>query len=128
MKPKHVVVVAAIAAMPFLQGGCGGGDGGTKVDSSPAFSPDGPKIAFASTRDANWEIYIMNADGSGQTNLTNNVAYDDVPAFSPDGSMIAFTSYRDGNREIYIMNANGSGQTNLTSNAAEDDKPSFPLR
>jgi Tol biopolymer transport system component len=54
------------------------------------------------------EIYVMNANGSGLTRLTNNMAVDGAPAFSPDGSKIAFTSDRDGNYEIYVMNADGS--------------------
>ena len=63
----------------------------------PAWSPDGTKIAFTSNRDGNYEIYTMNADGTGQTSLTNNAAYDFDPAWSPDGTKIAFTSDRDGN-------------------------------
>ena len=86
---------------------------------------DGSKIAFNSNRDGNYEIYVMNADGSGQTRLTNNPATDYYPSFSPDGSKIAFNSYRDGNNEIYVMNANGSGQTRLTNNTANDIDPSF---
>ena len=69
----------------------------------------------------------MNSDGSGQTRLTNNAAWDYVPAFSPDGSKIAFGSDRDGNYEIYVMNSDGSGQTNITNNAARDFDPSFGL-
>ena len=46
-------------------------------------SGGGTQIAFMSDRDGNGEIYVMNADGSGQTNLTNNPAYDDEPAWSP---------------------------------------------
>ena len=46
----------------------------------------------------------MNADGSGQTNLTNNPADDSKPAWSPDGKIITFASDRDGNFEIYVMN------------------------
>jgi hypothetical protein len=56
----------------------------------------------------------MNADGSGQTRLTDNNAQDFEPSWSPDGTKIAFTSDRDGNYQIYVMNADGSGQTRLT--------------
>ena len=83
------------------------------------------KIAFASDRDGNEEIYAMNANGTGQTRLTNNPATDDEPAFSPDGSKIAFHSTRDGNLEVYVMNANGTGQTRLTNNSSPDAHPSW---
>ncbi|MBI3460336.1 PD40 domain-containing protein, partial [Candidatus Acetothermia bacterium] len=92
---------------------------------SPVLSPDGSKIAFASNRDGNQEIYLMNADGTGSVNLTQNKAEDFLPAWSPDGSKIAFVSTRDQNDEIYVMNANGSGQTRLTNNPASDWKPTW---
>ncbi len=82
-------------------------------------------IAFMSDRDGNLEIYVMNADGSGVTNLTNNSAGDGFPSWSPDGARIAFVSDRDGNLEIYVMNADGSGVTNLTNNSAGDGSPSW---
>jgi len=63
------------------------------------------KIAFHSDRDGNWELYVMNADGSNQTRCTNNPAYDAEAAWSPVGSQIAFVSDRDGDSEIYVMNA-----------------------
>ncbi len=106
--------------------------------SPPAWSPDGTRLAFESWRDepdpdhclypsnsCNTEIYVMNADGSGQTNLTNNSSGDSSPAWSPDGKKIAFASVRDGNSEIYVMNADGSGQTNLTNNPAQDGDPAW---
>lgn len=73
---------------------------------------------FTSNRDdggRNYEIYIMNADGSEQTRLTNNPSVDEDPHLSPDGTKILFNSLRDGNREIYVMNADGSEPTRLTN-------------
>jgi TolB protein len=52
-------------------------------DRSPAWSPDGKAIAFASERDGNSEIYVMNADGTEQKRVTDNVAYDDYPQWKP---------------------------------------------
>ena len=100
-------------------------DNNAVVDSQPAWSPDGTKIAFTTQRDGNDEVYVMNADGSGQTNLSNNAADDSEAAWSPDGQKIAFRSGRDGNAEVYVMNADGSGQTNLTNNPAPDSQPNW---
>src|SRR5437667_4644701 len=85
------------------------------AQSSGAASSVQGKIAFTSNRDGNDEIYVMNADGTGVTRLTNDPASDQQPAWSPDGSRIAFTSNRDGNFDIYVMNADGSGVTRLTT-------------
>lgn len=82
-------------------------------------------IAFYTDRDGNFEIYRMNTDGTGQTNLTNNAASDQLPAWSPDGSKIAFGSNRDGNAEIYVMNADGTGQTRVTNNTTDDYEPAW---
>ena len=79
------------------------------------------RIAFQTNRDGNIEIYVMNGDGSGLTDLTNNPAGDDQPAWSPDGSKILFGSDRDGNDEIYVMNADGSDPTNLTNSPAQEE-------
>ncbi|HAI09854.1 MAG TPA: hypothetical protein DCM17_11045, partial [Dehalococcoidia bacterium] len=85
----------------------------TSTDVHPAWSPDGAKIAFTSTRDGNSEIYVMNADGTGVVNLTNHPETDFFPSWSADSKKLAFVSQRDGNREIYVMNADGSKQTRL---------------
>ena len=88
------------------------------------WSPDGSRFAFRSDRDdGNFEIYVMDVDGSNQQNLTNNHAYDWGPSWSPDGSRIVFHSYRDGNWEIYVMDADGSNQQRLTDNPAADSLP-----
>jgi WD40-like Beta Propeller Repeat/HYR domain len=84
------------------------------------------KIVFVSNRDGNNEIYVMNADGSGQIRLTKNAAHDGFPSLSPDGEKVAFESNRDGNFEIYVMNAaDGSNQRRLTNNLAVDWFPSW---
>jgi uncharacterized repeat protein (TIGR01451 family) len=67
----------------------------------------------------------MNADGSGQTNLSRSAGHDQHPAWSPDGSKIAFKSHRDGNGEIYVMNEDGSAQNNLTQLVDHDADPDW---
>ena len=62
----------------------------------------------------------MNADGSGQKNLTNNIAEDTAPHWSPDGKKIAFVSDRNRMYDIYIMNTDGSEQKNITNSPVFD--------
>ena len=82
-------------------------------------------IAFQSNRDGNVEIYVMNADGSGLTRLTNSPGADAVPNWSPDGRKLVFQSERDGNIELYTMNADGTGQTRLTTHPGRDLDPAW---
>ena len=93
------------------------------------------QIAFQSNRDGddNWEIYVMNADGTNPINLTNHLAEDTQPDWSPDGLQIVFSSNRDGdwekdrndNWEVYVMNADGTNPINLTNNRAWDSSPAW---
>ena len=82
-------------------------------------------VAVTADRDGNRDVYVMNADGTGIVNLTNNPASDCGPSWSPAGRMITFVSNRDGNYEIYVMNADGTGQVNLTNNPASDLDPTW---
>ncbi len=83
------------------------------------------KIAFASDRSGNFEIYVMNPDGGGLVQVTNHPAEDLNPTWSPDGERLAFVSNRDGNKEIYIVDAGGGPPVRLTNNAAEDFDPAW---
>ena len=58
-------------------------------------------------------IWVINADGSGETELTNNDFFDFPGAWSPDGKRIAFASDRDGVFGIFVMNADGTGATRV---------------
>jgi len=91
---------------------------------SPAWSPDGTKIAYSSERLGNTEIYVMDTDGENLVQLTRHRATDDSPSWSPDGRKIAFISDRDhlfvvgpgqiGELEIYVMNAEGNNVVRIT--------------
>jgi Tol biopolymer transport system component len=73
----------------------------------------------------NGEIFVMNADGSGQRNLSRHPAHDFYPAWSPDGRKIAFLSRRDGRLEIYVVNADGTGLRRLTNSPRGEYGPTW---
>jgi hypothetical protein len=85
------------------------------ADNDPAWSPDGNRIAFWSTRDglANPEIYSIAVDGTNLTRLTNNSVEDKNPAWSPDSQRIAYTTRRGGRNEVYVMDANGANDRQI---------------
>lgn len=82
-------------------------------DTAPALSPDGTQVAFMSRRDGNWEIYIVNVDGSGLQRLTNNSAQDGLPTWSPDGKLLAFLSNQGDSWAMWVTTPSGSDQTQL---------------
>ena len=73
-----------------------------------AKAPETAKVVFTSRRDGNFEIYIMNPDGSDQINLTQHRAQDYAPVWSPTGEQILFYSDRDGIEDLYLMGADGT--------------------
>src|SRR5262249_53536735 len=68
-----------------------------------------------------WEVYVMNADGTGLQQLTDNRGFADTePSWSPNGRRILFLSDREGNDDIYVMNADGSDKRNMTRSKADE--------
>ncbi len=117
-----VVRAAAGAAVAFLLAGCG-------AEGKPR-----PDLVFVSTRDGDYTIYAMNADGARQQRLTQaqggtasseGLFFQVEPAWSPDGRRIAFASRRGGDSDIYVMNADGTGTMRLTSTKENDSHPTW---
>ncbi len=93
-------------------------DGGTPLrltgdpadDRDPAWSPDGTRLAYASRRDDNWDLYILNmADSTGEPfRLTFGLEFEAAPVWSPDGAFIAYERYLGENLDIYVVPVDGS--------------------
>jgi TolB protein len=98
-------------------------------DSQPNWSPDGKKIAWRSTApehpDTGGDIWVMNADGSKPTQLTDDPADDLRPAWSPSGAKIAFRSLRTNQGDIFLMKVDGTKQEQLTADPAQDAYPDW---
>ena len=94
-------------------------------DWKPSWSPDGTQIAFQSSRDGNYEIYVMDSDGSNPRRLTDHPAEDWFPSWSPDGRHIAYVSGRDSNYAIYAIGSDGSNPRNLTNDSYRHYYPSW---
>jgi len=92
--------------------------------SSYSWSPNGKKIAFAAVHyRGELDIYVIDADGTGQTNLTSTkTVIEDEPSWSPDGKQIAFTRADAGDvyvaQDVYLMNADGTGRSRLATGAS----------
>ena len=109
------LLVAGVTIAALLQG-----------TSPAAFPGKNGKIAFDSDRGGDRDIFTMNPNGSGQTNLTRNRRIDDLrPVWNPGGGEIAFWSDRSGNHDVHTMNADGSGVRRLTDSPGLDGDPSF---
>ncbi len=98
-------------------------------DRTPAWSPDGSRIAFSSTRGGTApDVYVMNADGSGVVRLSNALVGQE-PTWSPDGKRVAFSGFDGTSSDIYVVNANGTGLQKLTPTAgANEYHPSWAPR
>lgn len=148
-------VFLSALALGACSGGSGAGSGpggGAPPTQPPGASPPPPpaqppplppvetitcspckQIAFTSSRDGNYEIYSVNADGTGLSRLTDNDSYDGEPAWSPDGQRIAFVSDRDFDgsarpgytSELYAMDADGGNVERLTFSRSGAGRPTW---
>lgn len=104
------------------------GPGGPIRDGNygPAWSPDSKKLAYVSYENSTPDIFVINADGTGNKRLTDSPLRDEHPCWTTDGKYIIFSSNRgSGNSEVYIMRTEGQLQTHLTTFAGDDIYPSF---
>lgn len=86
-------------------------------------SNSGNKLAFISDEDGDYEVFTMNTDGSGLSQLTQNSFDDDAPFWSPVDSQIVFTHNSGSVPRIYKMNSDGTNQLSLTGDPGPDFQP-----
>ncbi len=119
---RSIALAALLVAVGGLAAGCSGS------------SPRPAAIVFVSSRDGDYALFGMDADGSHQHRLTRErgdpstpagAFFQVTPAWSPDGRLIAFSSRRTGRSKIYVMNADGTGTKQLTFGAADDTDPTW---
>lgn len=95
------------------------------VNNWPAYSPDGTRIAFCSSRDGGFDLYVMDADGTGLRRIAQLAGMQARPAWSPDGRRLAFTWNRAGTYEVHAVNLDGTGRVPLTGGAERSDYPAW---
>ena len=97
-----------------------------RMEGAADYSPDGQSIAFHSTRSGSEEIWICNADGSNQRQLTSmNGPQTSNARWSPDGKTIVFDSRKEGSADLYLINPDGSSQRRLTSDPGYEGHASW---
>jgi Tol biopolymer transport system component len=96
---------------------------GLFFQAEPTWSADGRTIAFTSKRGGTFDVYAMDADGTGTRRLTSTREDDGHPTWSPDGRRIAFA--RGTASRLFVMRADGSEARRITDDAAEEGEPAW---
>ena len=118
-----IVVLAGVGAWAPVP--ASGADGNVKRDTLGAELKSCPfKIICESYRDNNWELVVMDVDGSHLTSLTNTPAVDEMyPHVSPDGTKVVFLTEsgegKNRTREVYFMNMDGTGRTKVSEDGRQ---------
>ena len=92
---------------------------------SPAWSPDGTRLAYVSFEQRRPILYMQNVVHGARTRIAEFNGINSAPAWSPDGTKLALTLSRDGNPEIYVMRLSDNALTRLTSHPAIDTEPTW---
>jgi TolB protein len=93
------------------------------INSSPAFSPDGSKLALTLSRSGSPEIYVMDLASKALAQLTNQMGIDTEPTWSADGASIYFTSDRGGRPQVYQVPAGGGSASRVTFQGSYNASP-----
>lgn len=94
------------------------------INSAPAFSPDGRRLALTLSRSGNPEIYVMDLGSKALTQVTNQFGIDTEPTWSADGSTLYFTSDRGGRPQIYQVSAGGGSASRVSFQGSYNASPS----
>lgn len=92
---------------------------------TPAWSPDGRWLAFASRRAENWDLYLMDMQSGVVVRLTRDPAFEAGPSWSPDSQWLAYETYENGNLDIHIISVDGEESYQLTQDPAADFSPAW---
>lgn len=95
------------------------------INNWPAYSPDGASVAFCSSRDGEFDLYVMADDGTNVRRVSKLDGMQLRPAWSPDGRRLAFTWNRGGRYEIHAINTDGTGLVRLAAAAERSDYPAW---
>lgn len=94
-------------------------------DTAPALNPERTRLAFASDRDGDWDLYVMDLKSGEAKQVTNSLQYDSSPSWSPDGQWLAFETYQNENLEIAVVNVDTGEIVPLTQHPASDHSPAW---